>query len=155
MFFIHVSVVFLIKVRQPENKSALINNEKVTMSYCVFNPATYDEKRKLGSGGIRTHAPEETGALNQRLRPLGHATRYGNQSNSNQFPFHQKCSGRSRFTSRKSTTQDIERKTLYDQQEIKVLLFIVYKIKLKFLIILKTRVCYIRMSSLGLFFSYR
>ena len=27
-----------------------------------------------GSGGIRTHAPEETGALNQRLRPLGHAT---------------------------------------------------------------------------------
>ncbi|KAG8232009.1 hypothetical protein J437_LFUL011950 [Ladona fulva] len=25
-------------------------------------------------GGIRTHAPEETGALNQRLRPLGHAT---------------------------------------------------------------------------------
>ena len=25
------------------------------------------------SGGIRTHAPEETGALNQRLRPLGHA----------------------------------------------------------------------------------
>ena len=28
----------------------------------------------LGSGGIRTHAPEETGALNQRLRPLGHAT---------------------------------------------------------------------------------
>ena len=29
-----------------------------------------------GSGGIRTHAPEETGALNQRLRPLGHATYY-------------------------------------------------------------------------------
>ena len=28
----------------------------------------------LGSGGIRTHASEETGALNQRLRPLGHAT---------------------------------------------------------------------------------
>ena len=27
-----------------------------------------------GSGGIRTHAPEETGALNQRLRPLGHTT---------------------------------------------------------------------------------
>ncbi|KNC22688.1 hypothetical protein FF38_01662 [Lucilia cuprina] len=25
-------------------------------------------------GGIRTHASEETGALNQRLRPLGHAT---------------------------------------------------------------------------------
>ena len=28
-----------------------------------------------GSGGIRTHASEETGALNQRLRPLGHATK--------------------------------------------------------------------------------
>ena len=31
-------------------------------------------KNVAGSGGIRTHAPEETGALNQRLRPLGHAT---------------------------------------------------------------------------------
>ena len=31
-------------------------------------------KKSFGSGGIRTHAPEETGALNQRLRPLGHAT---------------------------------------------------------------------------------
>ena len=31
-------------------------------------------KKKIGSGGIRTHASEETGALNQRLRPLGHAT---------------------------------------------------------------------------------
>ena len=33
-------------------------------------------KAKHGSGGIRTHASEETGALNQRLRPLGHATGY-------------------------------------------------------------------------------
>ena len=32
------------------------------------------KKKSLGSGGIRTHASEETGALNQRLRPLGHAT---------------------------------------------------------------------------------
>jgi hypothetical protein len=31
-------------------------------------------KNSNGSGGIRTHASEETGALNQRLRPLGHAT---------------------------------------------------------------------------------
>ena len=31
-------------------------------------------KGNYGSGGIRTHASEETGALNQRLRPLGHAT---------------------------------------------------------------------------------
>ena len=29
-----------------------------------------------GSGGIRTHAIEMTGALNQRLRPLGHTTIY-------------------------------------------------------------------------------
>ena len=28
----------------------------------------------IGSGGIRTHAIEMTGALNQRLRALGHAT---------------------------------------------------------------------------------
>ena len=27
-----------------------------------------------GSGGIRTHISAETGALNQRLRPLGHAS---------------------------------------------------------------------------------
>ena len=33
--------------------------------------------QRCGSGGIRTHASEETGALNQRLRPLGHATRTG------------------------------------------------------------------------------
>ena len=31
-------------------------------------------KKNNGSGGIRTHAIEMTGALNQRLRPLGHAT---------------------------------------------------------------------------------
>ena len=36
--------------------------------------AAATKKRRLGSGGIRTHAPEETGALIQRLRPLGHAT---------------------------------------------------------------------------------
>ena len=31
-------------------------------------------KELFGSGEIRTRASEETGALNQRLRPLGHAT---------------------------------------------------------------------------------
>ena len=31
-------------------------------------------KKNHGSGGIRTHATFVTGALNQRLRPLGHAT---------------------------------------------------------------------------------
>ena len=34
----------------------------------------FDMTKRVGSGGIRTHASEETGALNQRLRPLGHAT---------------------------------------------------------------------------------
>ena len=31
-------------------------------------------KYYFGSGEIRTRVSEETGALNQRLRPLGHAT---------------------------------------------------------------------------------
>ena len=53
----------------------------------------------------------------------------------------------------KGTPQDIERKTLYDKQDIKGLLFIYHKIKLKFPIILSTRVRYIRKSSLGMFFS--
>ena len=39
---------------------------------CIFE--TEKKENNCGSGGIRTHAPEETGALNQRLRPLGHAT---------------------------------------------------------------------------------
>ena len=41
-------------------------------NFFVFLP--FLGKNVFGSGGIRTHAPEETGALNQRLRPLGHAT---------------------------------------------------------------------------------
>ena len=50
---------------------------------CLYFPAYLSEphsrrkskrKKSPGSGGIRTHASEETGALNQRLRPLGHAT---------------------------------------------------------------------------------
>ena len=39
-----------------------------------FHGRDFKEKKKYGSGGIRTHASEETGALNQRLRPLGHTT---------------------------------------------------------------------------------
>ena len=48
--------------------------------WLVGHAATHDllssvvSKAPYGSGGIRTHASEETGALNQRLRPLGHAT---------------------------------------------------------------------------------
>ena len=38
---------------------------------CKQNALT---KKNIGNGGIRTHAIEMTGALNQRLRPLGHAT---------------------------------------------------------------------------------
>ena len=38
--------------------------------YCPCKKKIY----LIGSGGIRTHAIEMTGALNQRLRPLGHAT---------------------------------------------------------------------------------
>ena len=62
MFFIHVSVVFLTKLRYPESKGALFNNEKVTISFLISIQATYDEKRKHGRGGIRTHASEETSA---------------------------------------------------------------------------------------------
>ena len=40
----------------------------------VINQPCVNSKTTSGSGGIRTHAPEGTGALNQRLRPLGHAT---------------------------------------------------------------------------------
>jgi hypothetical protein len=44
------------------------------ITYCKIHVTLISSKRGFGSGGIRTHAPEETGALNQRLRPLGHAT---------------------------------------------------------------------------------
>ena len=39
----------------------------------VYNTLKIEEE-KSGRGGIRTHATEVTGALNQRLRPLGHPT---------------------------------------------------------------------------------
>ena len=44
--------------------------------FFFFLMLSIEEKngKDSGSGGIRTHASEETGALNQRLRPLGHAT---------------------------------------------------------------------------------
>lgn len=41
---------------------------------CIFSHDMNNLLKSHGSGGIRTHASEETGALNQRLRPLGHAT---------------------------------------------------------------------------------
>ena len=48
---------------------------RVSPSYFIRMPKRKRGFKKVdGSGGIRTHASEETGALNQRLRPLGHAT---------------------------------------------------------------------------------
>ena len=43
MFIIGACVVFLIKSK---NKSALINKENVTISYCLFNQATHDENKE-------------------------------------------------------------------------------------------------------------
>ena len=37
----------------------------------ALSPGRSLAAKRHGSGGIRTHASEETGALNQRLRPLG------------------------------------------------------------------------------------
>lgn len=51
------------------------NRPKELSDIILFNSKKYWVTTKdSGSGGIRTHASEETGALNQRLRPLGHAT---------------------------------------------------------------------------------
>ena len=48
----------------PSETNLIIGDIKFNLYHKIF----------FGSGGIRTHASEETGALNQRLRPLGHAT---------------------------------------------------------------------------------
>ncbi len=50
------------------------NNKKINKLKKIFFPNIFS--KNFGSGGIRTHAIEMTGALNQRLRPLGHATKY-------------------------------------------------------------------------------
>ncbi len=52
---------------------ALLSSRSSSENIGCKNGFPYREKF-YGSGGIRTHASEETGALNQRLRPLGHAT---------------------------------------------------------------------------------
>ena len=41
-------------------------------SYFELNSIFYTHKKNYCSGGIRTHASKETGALKQCLRPLGH-----------------------------------------------------------------------------------
>ena len=38
--------------------------------------ASLEISKTIDQSGIRTHASEETGALNQRLRPLGHLTTF-------------------------------------------------------------------------------
>ena len=48
--------------------------EQKIVALCTF------KQNDFGSGEIRTHAPEETVALNQRLRPLGHATLLSTES---------------------------------------------------------------------------
>jgi hypothetical protein len=50
-------------------------------------------KKFCGSGGIRTRASEETGALNQRLRPLGHATLLDKWTLSECLKILEQCSG--------------------------------------------------------------
>ena len=48
---------------------------KVLPSVSTFSVGLWRRRKKFfGRGGIRTHAIEMTGALNQRLRPLGHPT---------------------------------------------------------------------------------
>ena len=50
------------------------NHTPRPLSQMLVWPVKIEMPIRIGSGGIRTHASEETGALNQRLRPLGHAT---------------------------------------------------------------------------------
>ena len=63
----HGNIVFKTAVMYAETGKLQNNHDKTLMHKSLMF-------RKSGSGGIRTHAPERTGALNQRLRPLGHAT---------------------------------------------------------------------------------
>ena len=59
-------------------QNILLLPNRTPQSWIWFKYFTF--KKVCGSGGIRTHAPEETGALNQRLRPLGHATLLSTES---------------------------------------------------------------------------
>ena len=56
--------------------AAILANKHVFVAHALgrLQQIYYKKQKRPGSGGIRTHASEETGALNQRLRPLGHAT---------------------------------------------------------------------------------
>ena len=57
-----------------QTKKGFIFNKKTAHNVCCMHVGpTCMEQYRVDSGGIRTHASEKTGALNQRLRPLGHA----------------------------------------------------------------------------------
>ena len=59
----------------PLDQLAAVNIQRLTcLIYFSLWNYLYKQNITFGSGGIRTHALERTGALNQRLRPLGHAT---------------------------------------------------------------------------------
>ena len=66
MFFNADGVISLFKQGWPTSKT-LCTNEKVTVSHQIWILATHYTKMNPG----KTHASEETGAINQHLRPLG------------------------------------------------------------------------------------
>ena len=53
-----------------------VSRNSASLPIIIAHEQPPKKKKRFGSGGIRTHAIEMTGALNQRLRPLGHATNY-------------------------------------------------------------------------------
>ena len=59
---------------QSDSGKAVVGEESWLIKGTKTVLSNRDHKSTAGSGGIRTHAPEETGALIQRLRPLGHTT---------------------------------------------------------------------------------
>ena len=71
--FLHVSTLTCLRKRHHYKKRPLTG---IRLSLLFLrDPRSHLQRQNIcGSGGIRTHASEETGALNQRLRPLGHAT---------------------------------------------------------------------------------
>ena len=78
---LNFSVQFLYLCDRETNlKTSQKEEKKGKKRQCMHRPSRdYGEFSELqkswfGSGGIRTHASGETGALIQRLRPLGHAT---------------------------------------------------------------------------------
>ena len=66
------TIIFILPKKKCLKKTGLVPKKDV-----FVGNVEWKSERKIknhGSGGIRTHATFVTGALNQRLRPLGHAT---------------------------------------------------------------------------------